>query len=192
MLLLLDTLHDLLRCQRTLGSVNHLHKPFNLLLVCDFYLFVRFHLKIETFRVIDPINSLWPRSPVTRFLEHLLVLHLCRPDLLIQGVYDQIVIFRKYRYHAILFQLSWPRQLLYKLEKLFVIDCVPLCQTAHIQYSVQNDFFFLKNAQNLFSNHKPVVYLVKSRNVQNSELYEVIIQMETCPLVKVRFFGYLF
>lgn len=115
-LLFLDWWYDLLLCQYCLASMDHLHQPLYLFLMSYFYLFVRFHLKVQAFCVVDPINPLRPGWWIPCLFKNLFVFQLCRSNLLIWTINDQVIIFSENWNQTILLYLVRPRQLLNKFK----------------------------------------------------------------------------
>ena len=77
-------------------------------------------------------------------------------------------------------------------EKLFVVDSVSLRQTTHIENSVQDYFLSFKNLQNFLPYHEAVIQFVETRNVENPEANELVVEGKATALVKSRRGGYLF
>lgn len=112
--------------QQMLVSFDHFNQSFHLLFIFLPNLFIAFDLKLQTFGMINPINTLPPCLVIVQFLENLLKLLLGGYNVILLRVNHQIVVLREERNERHLLLLHAPGQLLQKAEQLILVNSIPL------------------------------------------------------------------
>lgn len=150
---------------------------------------INLHLKIQTFRVVDPIYALAPGSAVTLIVEKFMELLFSVINVLLRRVKDEIVVLSEDRDQAGFLGVSRPRQLFYEAEQFLLIDCVSFSETGDIDNTVECDAESLQLLQYHFAEGEPIVDLVQSRDVQDSETYVLLTDHMRNSSVKTDFLG---